>query len=44
MLLHPDTGAKTVVPVHAGKTVKKPLLRAIIADAGLGLEEFLTFV
>jgi len=30
--------------VHGGKTLKKPLLRAIIADTGLSVEEFLELV
>jgi predicted RNA binding protein YcfA (HicA-like mRNA interferase family) len=44
VLIHPQTGARTVVPMHAGKTVKRPLLRAIIADTGLSVEEFLELV
>ena len=36
---HPD-GRRTVVPVHAGKDIKRSLLRKIIADAGLTEEEF----
>lgn len=40
ILIHPDTKARTVVPVHAGRTIKEPLLRAIIRDANLGIEEF----
>ncbi|HJZ43096.1 MAG TPA: type II toxin-antitoxin system HicA family toxin [Hyphomicrobiaceae bacterium] len=31
---------RTVVPVHAGKDVKRGLLRKIIDDAGLTVEEF----
>lgn len=31
-----------VIPIHAGKTIKKPLLKSIIEDdAGLTIEEFL---
>lgn len=30
----------TVVPVHAGQDVKRGLLRKIIGDAGLTVEEF----
>jgi len=41
VLLHPATKARTVVPVHAGKALKQPLLRAILHDAGLTLEQFL---
>ncbi len=44
MLVHPATNARTVVPVHAGKTIKKPLLRAIINDAELSIDEFLELV
>lgn len=35
VLINPKTKVRTVVPVHSGKTIKKPLLRAIIRDAGL---------
>lgn len=38
---HEITGVRTVVPVHSGKTIKKPLLRAIIEDAKLSVDEFL---
>jgi predicted RNA binding protein YcfA (HicA-like mRNA interferase family) len=41
MLIHPDTGARTVVPVHAGRTIKEPLLRAIVRDANLTVDEFI---
>jgi predicted RNA binding protein YcfA (HicA-like mRNA interferase family) len=41
VLLHPGTKARTVVPLHAGKTLKHPLLRAILHDAGLTVEQFL---
>jgi predicted RNA binding protein YcfA (HicA-like mRNA interferase family) len=41
VMFHPETHARTVIPVHGGKTLKKPLLRAIIADTGLSVEEFL---
>ncbi len=41
ILLHSKTRARTVVPIHAGKTIKKPLVRAIIDDARLSVEEFL---
>ena len=40
ILVHPQTRIRTVVPIHPGKTIKKPLLRAIIEDAGLTVEEF----
>ena len=44
MLWHPETRARTVVPVHRRKTIKKPLLRAIIQDARMTVEDFLKFV
>ena len=40
MLIHPETNARTVVPVHPGRTLKEPLLRAIVRDANLSVEEF----
>jgi len=30
-----------VVPVHAGRTIKEPLLRAIVRDANLSVDEFI---
>lgn len=45
ILIHPRTKRRVVVPVHPGKTIKKPLLRSIIIDdAGLTIEEFLNQV
>lgn len=42
VLVNPETKKRTVVPVHPGKTIKKPLLKSIIEDdAGLSIEEFL---
>jgi predicted RNA binding protein YcfA (HicA-like mRNA interferase family) len=41
ILWNAATNARTVVPVHAGKTIKKPLLRKILHDAELTIEEFL---
>ena len=41
MLIHPETRARTVVPVHPGRTVKEPLLRAIVRDANLSVDEFI---
>jgi len=38
---HPETKARTVVPVHPGRTIKEPLLRAIVRDAKLSADEFL---
>ena len=40
ILIHPVTKSRTVVPVHSGKTIKGPLLRAIIRDANLTLSRF----
>ena len=36
---HPD-GRWTTVPVHPGKDVAKGVLRKILKDAGLAIEEF----
>lgn len=44
VLVNPETKARTVVPVHAGRTIKEPLLRAIIRDAGLTAEGFLDLI
>lgn len=44
MLIHPGTKARTVVPVHRGRTIKEPLLRAIIRDAGLSVDEFIELI
>jgi len=41
VLFQPATKARTVVPVHSGRTVKEPLLRGIIRDANLTVEEFI---
>lgn len=42
VLINTTTKRKTVIPVHAGKTIKKPLLQSIIKDdAGLTIEDFL---
>ncbi len=40
ILLHPKTKNRTVVPVHPGRTIKQPLLRGIVRDAGLTVDEF----
>ena len=40
MLIQPETKARTVVPIHPGKTIKEPLLRAIVRDANLSIDEF----
>jgi len=41
MLIQPETKARTVVPVHAGRAIKEPLLRAIVRDANLSVDEFI---
>ncbi|HTR38352.1 MAG TPA: type II toxin-antitoxin system HicA family toxin [Bryobacteraceae bacterium] len=41
VLMHPETKARTVVPVHRGRTIKEPLLRAIVRDANLSIDEFI---
>ena len=41
ILEHPDDPTRrTVVRVHAGRDIKRGLLRKIIDDAGLTVEEF----
>ena len=45
ILLQPLTKKRAVVPIHPGRTIKKPLLQSIIEkDAGLTIEEFLKLV
>jgi len=44
ILIHPGNRARTVIPVHGSKTIKKPLLRAIIRDANLSVEEFVALL
>ena len=41
ILIHAEKRARTVVPIHAAKTIKPPLLRAIIRDANLSVDEFI---
>ncbi|HUJ23509.1 MAG TPA: type II toxin-antitoxin system HicA family toxin, partial [Bryobacteraceae bacterium] len=41
ILIHPETKARTVVPVHPGRAIKEPLLRAIVRDSNLSIEEFI---
>jgi predicted RNA binding protein YcfA (HicA-like mRNA interferase family) len=41
VLIHPETKVRTVWPVHPGRTIKEPLLRAIIRDANLSVGEFI---
>jgi predicted RNA binding protein YcfA (HicA-like mRNA interferase family) len=40
-LRHPGTGRRATVPDHGGRDLKHGLLRGIIADAGLSVDEFL---
>ncbi|MGH8656095.1 MAG: type II toxin-antitoxin system HicA family toxin [Gammaproteobacteria bacterium] len=40
IMQHPD-GPRTVVPYHAGRDIKRGVLRAIIRQAGLTMGEFL---
>jgi predicted RNA binding protein YcfA (HicA-like mRNA interferase family) len=35
-----DPSRGTVVPVHAGRDIKRGLLRKIVGDAGLTVDEF----
>jgi len=42
VLINPQTNKRTVVPIHSGQTIKKPLLESIIEnDAGMTIEQFL---
>lgn len=42
ILINPAAGKRVVVPVHPGKTIKKPLLKSIIEeDTNLRIEDFL---
>lgn len=40
ILRHPD-GRRAVVPYHGGRDIKRAVLRAIIRQSGLTVEEFL---
>jgi predicted RNA binding protein YcfA (HicA-like mRNA interferase family) len=40
VMRHPD-GRRTVVPHHEGRDIKRGLLRAIIRQGGLEIEDFL---
>ena len=44
ILIQPETRARAIVPVHAGKTIKEPLLRAILRDANLSIDAFLNLL
>ena len=41
ILIHRDTMTRTVVPVHSGRTIKESLLRAVVRDANLTIDEFI---
>ncbi|MCX6595733.1 MAG: type II toxin-antitoxin system HicA family toxin [Acidobacteria bacterium] len=41
ILIRPEQNVRTVVPVHAGRSIKDPLLRAIVRDANLSVAEFI---
>jgi len=42
VLINPTTKRRTVIPIHPGKTLKKPLLKSIIEkDVGISIDEFL---
>ena len=45
ILFNPASKKRTVVPIHAGKTIKKTLLKSIIEkDAEITIEEFLKYL
>jgi len=45
VLINPATKRRIVIPVHPGKTIKKPLLKSIIEkDIGISVKEFLQFL
>ena len=45
MMRHGDDPSRsTVIPVHAGKDLKRGLLHKIVADAGLTTDEFIALV
>jgi len=39
--IHPTSKRRTVIPIHGNKIINKPLLRSIIDDLGISIEEFL---
>jgi predicted RNA binding protein YcfA (HicA-like mRNA interferase family) len=41
ILIHPESKARTVAPVHPGQSIKDPLLRGIIRDANLSVDQFI---
>ena len=41
IMIHPESKARTVVPVHPGRAIKAPLLHAIVRDTNLSVDQFL---
>ncbi|MDO8505055.1 MAG: type II toxin-antitoxin system HicA family toxin [bacterium] len=41
VMRNPLTGARTVIPMHPGRTVKRGLLFGILKDAQVSVEEFI---
>jgi len=41
MALPDDPARRTVVPIHTGQDIKRGLLRKIIDDAGMTVDEFI---
>ena len=41
IMIHAESKARTVVPVHPGQSIKEPLLRGIIRDANLSVDQFI---
>ena len=42
ILINPLSNRRAVIPIHSGKTIKKPLLKSIVEnDAGMSIEDFL---
>jgi predicted RNA binding protein YcfA (HicA-like mRNA interferase family) len=44
LLMHPVSRQRTVVPTHAGKTIKHSLLMGIIKESGLSKKKFFDLV
>lgn len=44
ILINEQTKARTVVPIHSGKTIKTPLVYGIVKDAHLTTKEFLALL
>jgi predicted RNA binding protein YcfA (HicA-like mRNA interferase family) len=39
--IHPEEKSRIVVPIHSGRSIKGPLLRTIVRDANLSIDEFI---